>query len=572
MLHSGKTNLKIIKMENTSKGDPKANKRRQEAENILKKKSSGKYLPDSEADLLKLSHELQVHQIELELINEELTLAKEQAEVTSEKFAELYYAPMGYFTLSKKNEIIDVNPTGAQMLGLDRQYLINKSFSLFVSDASKSVFDLFINGVYKSATIQSCDLILNGKDRPIAYIYMNGLIRANNSQCQLIAIDITERKKIEKELQRLLSELNSTQTKLRVALEGGKIGIWEWDLETGELILDERSEALFGRNAGTFGKTISAFKNLIYEEDISSLEGAFNKAIEKDLTFEIIVRTKTKNPNATYINLKAHIRRDKNGGPKRFTGVCFDITGLKEIEQTISKLNAELMRSNKDLESFAYVASHDLQEPLRMVSSFMQLLSMRYENKLDNDAKEYIGFAVDGAKRMYELLNGLLSYSRLSSRGKEFSRVEMNSIKVRILDNLKLIINERNAEIVSEELPVVFADETQMVQLLQNLISNAIKFSESSPKIFISSQIEGQFYVFSVRDEGIGIESQYFERIFQIFQRLVAREEYDGIGIGLAICKRIVERHKGKIWVESEPGKGSVFSFTIPKPEYYNFI
>ena len=570
-MHSGKTNLKIIEMENPSKGNPKANKMRQKAENILKMKSSGKNFADSEADLLKLSHELQVHQIELELINDELTHAKEQAEVTSEKFAELYYAPMGYFTLSRKKEIIDVNPTGAQMLGLDHQDLINRSFSLFVSDVSKSVFDHFINEVFRSKTIQTCDLILNVKNRPAAYIYMNGLIRANYSQCQLIAIDITERKKTEKELQRLLSELNSTQTKLRVALESGNIGIWEWDLETGELILDVRSEALFGRNAGTFGKTIAAFKNLIHEGDISYLESAFNKAIDEDLTFEIIVRTKTKNSKSAFLNLKAHIRRDKNGGPKRFTGVCFDVTGLKEIEHAISKLNEELMRSNKDLESFAYVASHDLQEPLRMVSSFMQLLSMKYENKLDKDAQEYIGFAVDGAKRMYELLNGLLSYSRLSSRGNEFSRVDMSSIKGRIIDNLKLIINERNAEIVSDDLPVVFADETQMIQLFQNLISNSIKFSQNSPKIFISSRNEDQFYVFSVRDEGIGIESQYFERIFQIFQRLVARDEYDGIGIGLAICKRIVERHKGKIWVESEPGKGSVFSFTIPKPEDNNF-
>ena len=550
-----------------SEGNPKSNKIRQKAENMLKKKSLKKNFPDSEADLLKLSHELQVHQIELELINEELIKAKEQAEVTSEKFAELYYAPIGYFTLSKKDEIIDLNPTGAQMFGLDRKDLVNRSFSLLVSDESKSVFDLFISRVYKSKTIQTCDLILNVKDRPAVYIYMNGLIKANNSQCQLIAIDITERKKSEKELQRLLSELNSTQTKLRVALESGKIGIWEWDLGTGELILDERSEALFGRNAGTFGKTISAFKNLIREEDISFLEGAFNKAIEKDLTMEVIVRTKTKNPNSTFISLKAHIRRNKKGEPKRFTGVCFDVSGLKEIEQTILKLNEDLISSNKDLEKFAYVASHDLQEPLRMVSSFMQLLSKKYENKLDEDAKEYIGFAVDGAKRMYELLNGLLTYSRLSSRGNEFSRVDMNRIKDCVIDNLKLIINERKAEIVSDELPVVFSDETQMIQLLQNLISNSIKFSRSSPKIFISSRIEDQFYVFSVRDEGIGMESQYFERIFLIFQRLVARDEYEGIGIGLAICKRIVERHKGKIWVESKPGKGSVFSFTIPKLE-----
>jgi signal transduction histidine kinase len=401
---------------------------------------------------------------------------------------------------------------------------------------------------------------------------MNGLVNTNNSQCQLIAIDITERKKTEKELQRLLSELNSTQTKLRVALESGNIGIWEWDLETGELTLDARSVALFGRNAGTFGKTITAFKNLIREEDIPVLEDAFNNALEKDLTFEVIVRIKTKKTNSTYISLKAHIRRDKEGLPKRLTGVCFDVSGLKEIEQTILKLNEDLVRSNKDLENFAYVASHDLQEPLRMVSSFMQLLSMKYGDKLDNDAKEYIGFAVDGAKRMYELLNGLLTYSRLSSRGKEFSHVDMNIIKDSVLDNLKLIINERNAEIVSDKLPIVLADETQMVQLLQNLISNSIKFSLSPPRIFISARVEGQFYVFSVRDEGMGIESQYFERIFLIFQRLVTRSDYDGIGIGLAICKKIVERHKGRIWVESEPGEGSVFHFTIPKPEEETII
>jgi len=189
---------------------------------------------------------------------------------------------------------------------------------------------------------------------------------------------------------------------------------------------------------------------------------------------------------------------------------------------------------------------------------------MKYGNKLDEDAMKYIGFAVDGAKRMHELLNGLLTYSRLSSRGKEFSRVDMNRVKDSVTDNLKLVIKEQKAEIVSDELPVIYADETQMVQLLQNLISNSLKFSPNPPKIFISSRIEDEFYVFSVRDEGIGIESQYFERIFKIFQRLVAKDEYDGVGIGLAICKRIIERHKGKIWVESKPGKGSVFSFTIP--------
>ena len=254
------------------------------------------------------------------------------------------------------------------------------------------------------------------------------------------------------------------------------------------------------------------------------------------------------------------------GIPVRMSGVCFDITEMKKgAEKVLFELNEDLLRSNKELEQFAYVASHDLQEPLRMVSSFTQLLSQRYKDKLDQDAQDFIQFAVDGAIRMQILINDLLDYSRIGTRGKNFSQVDMHTVLGQVVSNLNLKIQEKNALVTNDELPEVFADEGQMVQLFQNLIGNALKFCKSSPRIHIDAKEENEHYLFSVRDNGIGIEEQYFDKIFQIFQRLHPRDEYGGTGIGLAICKRIIERHGGKIWVESKPGKGSRFYFTILK-------
>lgn len=240
---------------------------------------------------------------------------------------------------------------------------------------------------------------------------------------------------------------------------------------------------------------------------------------------------------------------------------------LKKQQEHLERVNKELMRSNKELENFAYVASHDLQEPLRMITSFTQLLSLRYKDKLDDNANDYIQFAVDGAKRMYELINSLLAYSGISRKETTFSSVDLNKIIDVVKANLNLVINEKNVKIEIDKLPVVYADANQMTQLFQNLISNAIKFSNANPHIIISSKTRNSHRIISVRDNGIGIDPVYFNRIFELFKRLMPRDKYEGTGIGLAICKRIVENHNGTIWVESEPGKGSVFHFSLPKSE-----
>ncbi|MFY9639246.1 MAG: ATP-binding protein, partial [Methanobacterium sp.] len=231
----------------------------------------------------------------------------------------------------------------------------------------------------------------------------------------------------------------------------------------------------------------------------------------------------------------------------------------------LRKLVSELKVSNKELEHFAYVASHDLQEPLRMITSFTQLLEKRYKGQLDADADDYIGFIVDGAHRMKDLIDDLLEFSRLNADGREFELVIMEIALEDVLRNLKPIIKENKAEITHDYLPNIIGDPTQITQLIQNLIINAIKFhGDTTPEIHISAQNLSNEVLFSITDKGIGIDQQHQKQIFSIFKRLHTREEYPGTGIGLSISKKIVKRHGGQIWVESELGKGSTFYFTIP--------
>jgi light-regulated signal transduction histidine kinase (bacteriophytochrome) len=223
-----------------------------------------------------------------------------------------------------------------------------------------------------------------------------------------------------------------------------------------------------------------------------------------------------------------------------------------------------MQRSNTELEQFAYVISHDLQEPLRMVSSYTQLLAKRYSNKLDSDADEFIAYAVDGAKRMQTLLHDLLDYSRVGTRGKPFTLVNCEHVVEQAMANLKIAIEESEAAVSYDVLPTVMGDEGQLVQLFQNLIGNAIKFRrEEPPKVHIWARRRNSVVTFSVNDNGIGINPQHSQSIFEIFRRLHTREEYPGTGMGLAICKKIVERHGGHISVQSQPGQGSTFDFSV---------
>jgi light-regulated signal transduction histidine kinase (bacteriophytochrome) len=260
------------------------------------------------------------------------------------------------------------------------------------------------------------------------------------------------------------------------------------------------------------------------------------------------------------------VMRSDDGKPVRMIGTVHDITERKFAEEQVRSAMAELERSNRELEQFAYVASHDLQEPLRMVSSFTQLLAQRYGDQLDQDAHDFIGFAVDGANRMQRLINDLLMYSRVGTRGGPLAPTDSHSALGRSIVNLRTLIEESGAMVTNDELPMVLADDGQLGQVFQNLVANGIKFRRPGepPRIHVSARKDRDEWVFEVTDNGIGIEPDFHSRLFVIFQRLHPREEYAGTGIGLAICKRIIDRHGGRIWLESEPGKGSTFFFTLP--------
>ena len=357
------------------------------------------------------------------------------------------------------------------------------------------------------------------------------------------------------ELEALVDEPTEAQAHYLTILESADDAIFIKDTEGRYVIVN----SVFSRRVGMsvqdlVGKTpLDVYPEevgaKIRADDLEALAG--DKMVENEDQFD------TPGGQKIFLARKVPVR-DSGGKVVGLLGISRDITERKRLEEA-------LQARTQDLEQFAYVASHDLQEPLRMVSSFVQLLARRYEGKLDSDADEFIQFAVDGATRMETLINHLLEYSRVGTEGKSPESCDCEQVVTQVETDLTPAIKESSAAVTRDRLPSVMADRTQLAQLFQNLIGNAIKFrGDQQPRIHISGTRSNGDWLFTVGDNGIGIDSQHTERIFEIFERLHSRRKYSGTGIGLAICKKIVERHGGRIWVESEKGTGARFRFTIP--------
>jgi len=307
------------------------------------------------------------------------------------------------------------------------------------------------------------------------------------------------------------------------------------------------------------------FEEITHDED-RRLEASHVQAMLAGdcATYRMEKRCVRDDGSPVWVLLSMSLVRTEAGVPRYLIAVVEDIDARRRAEERLGKLNGELRRSNEELQQFAYVASHDLQEPLRMVSSYTQLLQEVYGEQLDEDAHKWIHYAVDGANRMQRLIEDLLSYSRVATKGHDFERVDSHAALGQALVNLQQGIEESEAIVTNSDLPEVSADPVQLVQLFQNLIGNAIKYrSDIPPHVHVTAARRDGLWEFAVSDNGIGIDARFQERVFAIFQRLHTRREYPGTGIGLAICRRIVERHGGTIWFESEPGHGTIFRFTL---------
>jgi PAS domain S-box-containing protein len=375
--------------------------------------------------------------------------------------------------------------------------------------------------------------------------------------------DITERVAADK-------ALRASEEGYRTLLEGLPAGVVVHAPDTSIQLSNPQAAELLGLSADQlYGRTAMDPEWHFLREDGAALpleEYPVNRVVSSGQTLDGLVLgvLRSGRIEPVWLLCNAYPAHDASGELLQVVVTFIDVSDLKRAEEDLLARTEDLARSNAELEKFAYVASHDLQEPLRMVASYTQLLQRRYEGQLDDDADEFIAFAVDGATRMQRLINELLAYSRVGSQGVEFMDTDLEIVLGDVLKVLDITTTESGTTITHDPLPTVACDPTQIGQVFQNLLANAIKFcGDDPPRIHIGVESSAGEWVFSIQDNGLGVDPEYFDRIFVIFQRLQSRTEYPGTGMGLAICKRIIERHGGRIWIESDPGKGSTFFFTL---------
>ncbi len=509
--------------------------------------------PLSHDDVLALVHELQVHQVELELQNEELERTRQEAEALRDRYADLYdFAPIGYFTLDAAGVIREANLAGAVQLGVDRESLVGAGFATFLDPDSHPGFAAFCARVLAGGTTETWEVPFAARAGHEAW---HAQLRARADAAgaavflRLGVTDITDRRRAE-------DALRESEAKYRGLVDDDITGIFISAFDGRVLDCNPAFARMFG--FGSVDEARSSGVTGIYASpaDRAALLDRLRRErrIEKDERFR-------RRRDGTMIHVVENIVGEFDAADNlvRIKGYVVDDTQRYRAEE-------ELRRSNEELQRFAYVASHDLQEPLRTIVSFSQLLERRCRGQLGPEADEYIAFIVEGGVRMQALIRDLLQLSRIETEAQPPVSIGAGAVVADAVSTLEAPIREIGATVLIGPMPTVVADPRQLEQVFVNLIANAIKYRSPKrpPELRVSAEREGRFWRFAVEDNGIGIEEEYFDRIFVIFQRLHTREKYEGTGIGLAVVRKIVERHDGRVWVESTPGEGSTFFFTLP--------
>ena len=474
-------------------------------------------------------------------------------------FAEslIHHLPGVSYILDDEGRFIRWNRQFEDTTGFSREEIAwMKSIDFFSPEDRKAVWDKF-GQIFSKGKVSVAVPLLTKSGEKIPFSF-TGIRRQIGKDTRIVAvgIDISEQKRCEQ-------DLKDSEERYKILFECASDGFYLFNLD-GEFIDGNRAvEELLGfRREELIGKHYLNI-GLVPEEEVPRMAAILLKSVEGQPTGPDQFTLIRKDGIRMRIEIRTH--PVKIEGKLAVLAFGRDVQELRRMEDLVNQKSRELERSNRELQQFAYIASHDLKEPLRMVASYLKLLERRYRGTIDRDADEFIYFAVDGASRMQQMIDGLLSYSRIQTQGNPSRPTDCQAVLEQTLDNLKESIAASSAVITYDPLPTVMADQAQLVLLFQNLITNAIKFRGADPPhIHVSSRRDHQASIISIRDNGIGFDPQYADNIFQIFQRLHSIGEYPGTGIGLAICKRIVERHGGSIWFASEPGKGATFFFSLP--------
>ena len=459
-------------------------------------------------------------------------------------------------TISAEGKITDANAATERVTGVDRANLLGSDFANYFTDSEKAREGY--RQAFSQGFVTDYPLAIRHVSGKITDVLYNASVYRDTGGNVLgvfaAARDITERKLVE-------NELREKEERLALATLHNGVGVWDWNLITQEMVWDDSMFSLYRIRREDFIGTEEAWRAALHPDDLGRGDQEVNDAIAGIKPFNTEFRVVWPNGEIHYIKAVAKVFRDEQGTPFRMLGINMDITERKEFEE-------ELQRSNVDLEQFAYAVSHDMRQPLRMVASYLQLLEIGLAGQLDGEKRSYFDIAIEGAKRIDQMLMELLEYSRVGRMGEQLTWIDSRATLDEALQFLQPALNESQARLnIGREWPHIMASHDEILRLLQNLIGNAVKFRVAGriPEITITSQTVKNEWYLCVADNGVGIIPEQSKRLFQVFQRLHSREAYEGTGIGLALCRKIAEHHKGRIWAESAgEGRGSKFCVALP--------
>jgi PAS domain S-box-containing protein len=527
-----------------------------------------------------LLHELQVHQVELKMQNEELRQAQQALEASRDQYVDLYhFAPAGYCTLDRNGIILEANQMLSEMLGVPTQEMLGNRLAKYILAEDRDAYHLHWRQAVATNARQIDKIRLSGQsEKPLHARLISVPNHLIPEHLRVMLVDISDLEETREALQaseerlRLTDALRQSEERLQLATTAANIGIWDWDLTNDRLTSNDRHKILLGIPADaalSFEMLLTVIHEKDREKKLQFVEGLKNS----QEIIECEYRVYGPDGGTRWILDRGRSYWDENGSPVRMAGITMDVSRQKEHEAQLQAYAADLMNLNRELENYAMIASHDLQEPLRKIRQFGERLTARVDasESLDRDGRMYIERMQNAAERMQNMIDNFLAYSRVTNKPNPFHQVDLSKVLNEALSDLEIRLDRSSAKVQMEVSGTVPGDETQLRQLFSNIISNAIKFTKPgvAPKVRISTHTrydeDGKEWIdLLFEDNGIGFDTAYLSEMFKPFHRLVGRSEYEGSGMGLAICEKIVEHHHGEIMARSTPDQGSTFIVTLP--------